>query len=813
MQEYLKEHGLQHVPARQAFALRRGAHQTPAHITLPDPCHDEPPSQPNIYTDGSLTHPRQPEYSLGGAGAWHPKRALATQPPSETEAQLAVFEQLPTGLQLCINLPGQTTSSTRAEIAAAILAIAAPGPVHFGTDSQALCAKLAYIHHLLRHGMQPKRPLALCKDGDLWTLYNKCAHSKGVASIAVSKVKAHATSAMVTAGEVRLDDKEGNDAADEAADEGVALFEQSLISLSDHFATRQVDYIRMLQHLVHHITFTYRIRAALLQHHSQPPHQSHNTTSTSAPKPKPTMPAKAPAYHTDPPDVHYYPITQLITIQQCPRALARHPASTDIQAFLMSMPILDHRKGRAGRPFTGAMGITWLELYVLFRLAGHAQPIRVATDSANARPALQQQLHRFRTTVKQVVHLTCSPSDQWLIKGKDVVQHRLQGLGVSTYLPVLPWQPHLTPSAQHQIAIEILKSQQGLTQPKAMAALQAQRPVTRRRLLLKGRTRWSQAIRPMPQALYPPSPAPPCHLLPQGRGDMIHPHDTLPTNHCTTTMGGSDKADPSTISFPDHCTTARASHASPAASTVPSDFQAHASRPSSTMADPSDHITNRPNTTTPPAPTSYSGAAPAWVFFQCPKCPHKLSGQRPVFDLHNLDYKVWCRQCKRSWAINRWQCDCGSPWHVCPQHKGEPHRLRSTTPHGTPPGPRATTTAPSLSLSPAVQSTAAPRTTTKRVLGQGKDRAIHSWLDLPAPKRSRPPPAEVELGPVVTMATGTKHYLLGPKLRAKFPRVGSTTPTSPPPPDEHPVTTASPSQPSTQSPNLLSASQPHSCSR
>ena len=610
---------------------------------------------------------------------------------------------------------------------------------------------------------------------------------------------------MVTAGQVRHEDREGNNAADSAADAGVALFEADLINLSDHFAARQAGYTRLLRQLTHHITFTYRVRAALIHHHNQTPHphQPHNTStaSTLQPKPKPTNPAIAPTYHapSSPHPPHYYHINQPITIQQCPRALAKHPASTEVQEFLLNMPILDHRKGKGGKGFTGAMGITWLELYVLFRLAGYDNPIPVDSTSATARPNLQKQLHCFRAALQQVVHLTCSPTDQWLTKGKEVAQHRLQGLGITTYLTVLPWQPHLTPTTQHQVAVEILKSQHGLTHVKAMAALQTQTSLHGNRLLLKGRTSWTRAIKPTPHALYPPPPAPQHHQyphhLPQGRGGSADPgnntlerSDTADSNHnhrhTTTNRTATATSPPATTSTP--------------ASTSPTDFQGFHGR--GETADPGEA---QPLTPPTRARQGEPPPGPSVVFFQCPKCPHKLMGNRPAFDHHNLDYKIWCRQCHRSWAIGRWQCSCGTPWHVCPTHQGEPHRLRTST---TPPtAPTTTTPTPTTagSPSPAAPSTAATRRTTKRVLGQGRDGSIHNWLDQPATKRSRPTPAEVELG-TATAPAGIKHHLLGPKLRAKFPRLAVTT-TPPPPPAEHPANL------STSTPTTTS--QPHRCCR
>ena len=330
IQTHLQEHDLLHLNARQAFAQLRGPHQQPAHITPPQPCHSAPPTEPNTYTDGSLTNSSQPDFNLGGAGVWHPQGDLQAQPASETEAQLAVFQQMQQGLQVFINLPGLTTSSTRAELAGAILAIARTGPVHFGTDSQALVRKLTYIHQLIGQDQMPKRLWAFHKDGDLWSLYHQHAKAKGINGILVTKVKGHATTSMVTAGQVRPQDKEGNDAADDAADEGVGLFPAPVVHMGKQLAERQASYAHFVKHLLQHMAFTFRIRAALIKHKSQPQTIHHSTTATSpSATTRPTTQVAAPTYQPTPRITQHQPhrLQQLLTMQQCPQSHGKVPCS------------------------------------------------------------------------------------------------------------------------------------------------------------------------------------------------------------------------------------------------------------------------------------------------------------------------------------------------------------------------------------------------------------------------------------------------------------------------------------------------------
>ena len=108
------------------------------------------------------------------------------------------------------------------------MAIASPHSAHIGTDSAAFLRKANTLHQLIEQGKAPKRPWALQVDGDLWHTYWQHAKAKGTKAIKITKVKGHATSDMIKAGQVQQVDKDGNDKADELADEAIDLFGKQL---------------------------------------------------------------------------------------------------------------------------------------------------------------------------------------------------------------------------------------------------------------------------------------------------------------------------------------------------------------------------------------------------------------------------------------------------------------------------------------------------------------------------------------------------------------------------------------------------------
>ena len=72
---------------------------------------------------------------------------------------------------------------------------------------------------LLHHGV-PRSSLPLTKDGDLLTTIHSMLNLRGIDTVKVSKVKGHATRAILASGDVRLEDLVGNNGADNASDLG-----------------------------------------------------------------------------------------------------------------------------------------------------------------------------------------------------------------------------------------------------------------------------------------------------------------------------------------------------------------------------------------------------------------------------------------------------------------------------------------------------------------------------------------------------------------------------------------------------------------
>ena len=161
-------------------------------------------------------------------------------------------------------------SSTRCELAAAILALLAPRPVNIGIDNATvvLIGNNIIKHEKkrkeeMRHGRdgrmllggtksvlhRPKPTKKLWsqeKDGDLWELFAKLIRQRGPSSAIITKVKGHATEEMVQQGKVKQEEKRGNDWADAAADEGATKSQGRLQCFGELYSWRHMCYRKLM---------------------------------------------------------------------------------------------------------------------------------------------------------------------------------------------------------------------------------------------------------------------------------------------------------------------------------------------------------------------------------------------------------------------------------------------------------------------------------------------------------------------------------------------------------------------------------------
>ena len=171
---------------------------------------------PDVWTDGSLVLDQVTVFSSSGSGFFAHQDERCWR-----GCRWGHVDGVYPGLDRAFcrgfcSVPGPLQTVQRAEMWCVILALQTSRAVHLGVDNLGV---VRHVDRLLRGCCGPK-PFELVNDGDLLLLIDRMLNCRGLNTVRISKVKGHADDAMVLHGQVRQDDRLGNDAADEAADFG-----------------------------------------------------------------------------------------------------------------------------------------------------------------------------------------------------------------------------------------------------------------------------------------------------------------------------------------------------------------------------------------------------------------------------------------------------------------------------------------------------------------------------------------------------------------------------------------------------------------
>ena len=249
--------------ARQFFQHLRGSATTcdTKHMVT-DYIFDLAPAIPNVYTDGAMGCPKNQNWSLMGVGLWWPCRTYATQPLSPLENMFVENdEEKIDGVRFWGCMKGHRGSSTRAEIAAIVIALLSKVPVHIATDSANAKKGLEELIMYLKQSENQKdnewhyeewpmgKHWSLINDGDLWHQVWTLLVQRGPYSVAVAKVKGHAKEIDVKGNEDLELRKEGNDKADQAADEGRNAHGEGMEGLAKYLERRHDNYTKLVRQI------------------------------------------------------------------------------------------------------------------------------------------------------------------------------------------------------------------------------------------------------------------------------------------------------------------------------------------------------------------------------------------------------------------------------------------------------------------------------------------------------------------------------------------------------------------------------------
>ena len=174
------------------------------------------PDSPSVWSDGSMVLDSVTGVSAAGAGMFAHQSELCLSDRRWGHVDRVGTLGVRHSCRAFVSVPGPLQTVQRAELWGVILALQSSQAVHVGVDN------LGVVRHVgrLLDGLPPSIPLELVTDGDLLVLIRRMIDLRGSDTVRITKVKGHADEDMVADGRVRMVDRLGNNAADEAADFG-----------------------------------------------------------------------------------------------------------------------------------------------------------------------------------------------------------------------------------------------------------------------------------------------------------------------------------------------------------------------------------------------------------------------------------------------------------------------------------------------------------------------------------------------------------------------------------------------------------------
>ena len=491
------------VNERQLIATLRGGHGMGQSPDYPEDVQGSIPEKPNGYTDGSVKNPASCLWQMAGYGMYWP------EPPAEHEnhelTKYTYSQAAEEGVIMWGHMAGQQCHSTRTELAARLIAMLRPIPLHIATDSAALIHKAEYLMDAAaiwqlttmtqnRTTKNPcGKPWGLQKDGDLWERFWAASLLRGPRTLKLTKVKGHTTIKDVEEGTITHELRKGNDFSDTAADNGAHQAMPGLLHLTKWMAARHKGYCNFMTR-VH----KFLIANSKMEKQIREENKKHDIAKK--PKGKPTSRIMDRVHSCQ--RSHAKPLELLPPPRGKHRYSAHQAHVEDIHIFLSTLPIdLKSEDDNQDQNEDGE-GTTWMELFCTFDLMGfngpqtEEQALATVTDknvpmrelerrrkwiehrlqhrpanktglkkplaTAEAKPHLKMELDMFTRITKFIIKTSGSPHAKKCFEVReDGYKHRLIQLAITGYQPTIKGTLHIQHDQARKIAAAIIMHKVG----------------------------------------------------------------------------------------------------------------------------------------------------------------------------------------------------------------------------------------------------------------------------------------------------------------------------------------------------------------
>ena len=279
---------------------------------------------------------------------------------------------------------------------------------------------------------------------------------------------------------MRQIDKEGNDKADEVADEGVKVHGEDVVQTGGLLTRRHRLFTSFLKQLHDHVIE----RRYLEEKKEQEEKQSGKEGQWKDHEKKEHF-------------VNFYMPSYLVgvklqkfevegTLEHFRELGSKAGNAEQLLGFLNRCIIQECKEGEEGT--------TWIELYLLYRYCGGEDGIKLPNNSATKRASMRQQVYNFKKMTKEVARRVLSKEDEKLFRPNLSKKPRLRGYGILTHMALVNFKVVITEKIRTQMAKDIMRSQNGRTNKEVEEVMKGSRLVKLQPFINVGRSGWTRSL-------------------------------------------------------------------------------------------------------------------------------------------------------------------------------------------------------------------------------------------------------------------------------------------------------------------------------
>ena len=163
------------------------------------------------------------------------------------------------------------------------------------------------------------------------------------------------------------------------------------------------------------------------------------------------------------------------------------PKHKQVEKYLSNLWIKDI--GQDTRP------ITWLELYMTYRLRGYHQPLSVDANAARTKPTLDKQLKEFKKMVKAVIDKDFGgQGEAKIFKPAKQQADLLRGVGILGKHACLSFNIVVTESEQSAMAKALIRVNRTISDKHIVEYMQGARKLAPHDIKMNGKTGWDSSL-------------------------------------------------------------------------------------------------------------------------------------------------------------------------------------------------------------------------------------------------------------------------------------------------------------------------------